>query len=340
MKQIITLILFLSIVLSSSLAMAQARRQAEEEGTTIKGTITQGTKLESFHIDLSELTVRFLKRVEVPQPKLPAKWVEMTQAQRETWWKAFSESAEGKRLVAEQQKILAQAHEYDAKVEANGNFIAYDVLPGTYGMTARFDKRIGPREYAFEVFGEIPVAGEADVMALGEKALVITPIIRTGEPAASWRQAETLDGGSTQLSDFRGKYLLVNFWAADDPSKEYQKDVQEAYKKLKATNDFELLSIGLDKEKETLAEFVRENKLAGVNVHATRQHRIARVFGVHTTPGMVLVGPDGNIKMTYPEMIRAYRAGKPSLDVIINDRISGKDVPTPTKAKEEDKSSQ
>ena len=32
--------------------------------------------------------------------------------------------------------------------------------------------------------------------------------------------------------------------------------------------------------------------------------------------------------MTYPEMIRAYRSGKPSLDVILDDRITGKDVPT------------
>ena len=300
----------------------------QEEGVTIRGRIIQGTKLESFRIDLSELTVRFLKRVEVPQPRLPENWQKMKQAEREAWWKRFTESPAGKRLLAEQQKILATAHEYEAKVEANGDFVAYDVLPGTYGMTARFDKEIGPRTYAFEVFGEIPVSGEAEVMTLGKKPLVITPIIRTGEPAATWRTIQTLDDQQVALENFRGKYLLVNFWAADDPSKDYQKDVQEAMGKLKARHQIELLSIGMDKEKSTLVEFVRENELKGYHAHAGRQDRIARVFGVHTTPGMLLIDPQGMIKMTYPEMIRAYRSGKPSLDVILDDRITGKDVPT------------
>ncbi len=308
-------------------------KQAEqEEGVTIRGRIIQGTKLETFHVDLSKLTVRFLKRVEIPQPRLPEKWQKMKQAEREAWWKQFSDSPAGKRLAAQQQKILENAHEYDAKVEANGDFVAYDVLPGTYGMTARIDKEIGPRTYAFEVFGEIPVSGEADVMTLGKKPLVITPIIRTGEPAATWRTIQTLDNQEVALENFRGKYLLVNFWAADDPSKDYQTDVQEAVEKLKAKHKFELLSIGLDKEKSTLVEFVRENKLKGYHVHAGRQDRIARVFGVHTTPGMLLIDPQGTIAMTYPEMIRAYRSGKPSLDVILDDRITGKDVPTPAES--------
>jgi len=201
-------------------------------------------------------------------------------------------------------------------------------------MTARVDKEIGPRTYAFEVFGEIPVSGEAEVMTLGKKPLVITPIIRAGEPAATWRTIETLDNREVSLDTFRGKYLLVNFWAADDPSKDYQADVQEALKKLKAKHPFEMLSIGLDKKKSTLVEFVRENKLDGVHVHAGRQDRIARVFGVHTTPGMLLIDPESLIKMTYPEMIRAFRSGKPSLDVILDDRITGKDAPTPAEDKE------
>ena len=305
-----------------------SRRAEREEGVTIRGRIIQGTKLESFHIDLSELNVRFLKRVEVPQPPLPENWQKMKQAEREAWWKRFNEAPAGKRLAAEQQKILATAHEYEAKVEANGDFVAYDVLPGTYGMTARFDKEIGPRTYAFEVFGEVPVSGEAEVMSLGKKPLVITLIIRTGEPAATWRTIQTLDNQEVSLETFRGKYLLVNFWAADDPSKDYQKDVQEAIKKLQARHRIELLSIGLDEEKSTLVEFVRENKLKGYHVHAGRQDRIARVFGVHTTPGMLLIDPEGIIKMTYPEMTIAYRSGKPSLDVILDDRITGKDVPT------------
>ena len=328
-RSFISQIFLLLLLFSHSFAAPQKQEENQFEGVTITGRILQGTKLESFHVDLTELKVRFLKRVEIPTPPVPENWAAMEQKDRESWWKAYAESDAGKKLAARQQELLASADEFESNVEPNGNFIVYDVTPGTYGMTARFDKTIGARTYAFEIFGEIPVSEEANVVELGEKKLVITPIIRTGEPASGWGTVQTVDSTDVTLDDLKGKYILLNFWAADDPSKELQKGLQEAFGKLKANHEIELLSVSLDKKRTTLDAFLKESPLDGLVVHASRESRIARVFGVHTTPGMLLIDPDGVIKMTYPEMIRAFQSGKPSLDVIVDDRITGKDTPTP-----------
>lgn len=310
--------------------------QDEKEGITIRGKISQGSERETFHVDLSKLTVRFLRRVVLPPAPIPENWATLDQAAREAWWKTFLESKPGKDYQANRKKLLETAVEYDAVVEQDGSFVVYDVIPGTYGMTTRLDKEIGPRSYAFELFGEIPVSEEADIIELGEKPLTITPIIRTGEPAASWDEASTLDGNKVSLKSLNGKYVLLNFWSSDDPSREFQKDIQLAYNQLKAKHDFELLSVSLDREKDNLVKFVKDQQLLGIHVHANRESRIARVFGVHSTPGLLLIGPDGMIKMTYPEMNQAYQAGKPSLDVILDDRITGKDTPAESDAKKSD----
>jgi peroxiredoxin len=317
------------IVQASAVSFVQDEdKEKEKEGITVRGKIVQGTTRETFHVDLSQITVRFLKRVELPAAPVPKNWNEMKPADKEAWWKKFLETAPGKKYVADRERLIKTADEYEAVVEDDGKFVIYDVSPGTYGLTARIDKEIGPRTYAFEVFGQIPVSEESDIIELGEKPLVITPIIRTGEPAAGWNAAETLAGGEVTLKSLRGKYVLINFWASDDPSNEFRKGLEEPISKLKAKHKFEILSVSLDREAAAAKKFVSENKLQGIHIHATRESRIARVFGVHTTPGLLLIDPEGIIKMTYPEMIRAFQAGKPSLDVVIDDRITGKDAPT------------
>ncbi len=327
MKQLLFFQLILSIFFTPAGLMACQEKKSEKDGITIRGKIVQGTQRESFHVDLAQIKVRILKRVVLPPAPVPENWAQMAPADQESWWKSFLESDAGKKYQTNREQLVESAKEFEAVVESDGSFVVYDVVPGTYGLIARIDKKIGPRTYAFEIFGEIPVSDESDIIELGEKPLVITPILRTGEPAAEWTGATSLTGQEITLESLRGKYVLVNFWASDDPSSEFQKDIQEAVTKLKANHKFELLSVSLDKEKEALTKFVRDNKLQGIHVHATRESRITRVFGVHSTPGMLLIAPDGLIKMTYPEMKKAFESGKPTLNVILDDRISGKDVP-------------
>lgn len=327
MKQWLFFQLILFFFLAPPALMAVQDESSEKEGVTVRGKITQGSDDKSFQVDLSEIKVKFLKRIVLPPAPVPENWAQMKTADQEAWWTQFLESDAGKKYMAEREELLKSGEEFEAPVEADGSFVLYDVTPGTYGLTARIDKKIGPRTYAFEMFGEIPVAEESDIIELGEKQLVITPIIRTGEPASEWTDATNLGGEEVTLTSFKGKYVLISFWASDDPSREFQKDIQAAYKKLKTKHNFELLSVSLDANKDALVKFVNENKLQGVHVHASRESDIAKAFGVHSTPGLLMIDPEGVIKMTYPEMIRAFRAGKPTLDIILDDRITGKDVP-------------
>lgn len=327
MKQWLFFQLILSFFLATPSLMALQDKSTEKDGVTVRGKIIQGSEDKTFHVELSDFKVKFLKRIVLPPAPVPEDWAKMKPADQEAWWNNFLESDAGKDYMTKREELLKSGEEFEAPVEADGSFVLYDITPGTYGLTARVDKKIGPRTYAFEMFGEIPVGEESDIIELGEKQLVITPIIRTGEPASEWSEATNLSGDEVTLQTFQGKYVLLNFWSSDDPSRDFQNDIQAAYNKLKEKHPFELLSVSLDAKKDALVKFVQDNKLQGVHVHTSRDSEIAKAFGVHSTPGLLLIDPEGVIKMTYPEMIQAFQSGKPTLDVILDDRINGKDIP-------------
>ncbi len=100
------------------------------------------------------------------------------------------------------------------------------------------------------------------------------------------------------LDGFKGKYLLLEFWAtwcpycvADLPF------VHKAWERFKSRN-FEILSFSLDKKAADIAPF-RKTKQPMPWKHAflpgMKAHPIAEAYGAAGIPKYILVGPDGRI---------------------------------------------
>jgi peroxiredoxin len=121
--------------------------------------------------------------------------------------------------------------------------------------------------------------------------------VGVGDPAPPLA-AKTLDGKSLKLEDYRGKYVLLDFWAtwctpciADMPD---LKEVHEAFGR-----DGRLVMIGLSLDEETDApkKFVAERGIPWVQVSLGlgSETTVAKDYGVQAIPATFLIGPDGKV---------------------------------------------
>lgn len=313
---------FPGTVLSSAL-MAQ-------DGAAISGKILQ-SKYKGFDIPLEELNTRLVEQVQLPEPPLPANWKDLEIKQRQAWIKEFEESAKGKKYIANNKKLLENAHVFDLKIENNGEFTVYDVPPGTYGLRGRVDKELKNRNFAFEVFGEVKVLEDVDELTLDEIRVLVTPLLVAGEAAPPF-SLKTYDDSATLVpSQFRGKYVFLNFWStASAPSVEFQAEIQKMYAQLNPKHPLELLSVSVDSARKVAIEHIKKSKLRGRHGFTDGwDHQTLEAYGIRAIPSQWLIDPEGKISMTNMDFRRAFMAGTPDLATIVDDRIEGKDLPTP-----------
>ena len=112
--------------------------------------------------------------------------------------------------------------------------------------------------------------------------------------------AKALDGREISPADYRGKVLLLDFWAvwcgpciAELP---HLKRVYAQYHE----KGLEVVSISLDRRKQTVRSFVKKRKMNWTHIHNASQSMskdIAIRYNVNVTgiPAMILIGRDGKV---------------------------------------------
>jgi len=152
--------------------------------------------------------------------------------------------------------------------------------------------------------GEVKVAREVYELLLGKfdrpelKQKVeedLARLDRIGKPAPAIA-ATDIAGKPVALADYKGKYVLVDFWAtwcapcvAEIPS------LQAAYAKHHPAG-FEVLAVSLDDKPDAVVDYVKARKLPWRQVHnATAGVDVVDAFGVANIPASFLIGPDGTI---------------------------------------------
>lgn len=107
------------------------------------------------------------------------------------------------------------------------------------------------------------------------------------------------DGKPVKLSDFRGKYLLLDFWASwCGPCRGENPNVVKAYNQYKDKN-FTILSVSLDNEngKEAWLKAIATDNMTWNHVSDLKYwyNAVAVQYGIHSIPDNFLIGPDGKI---------------------------------------------
>ena len=146
--------------------------------------------------------------------------------------------------------------------------------------------------------------GVAKIKEMNERQLALAkqksqPI---DEPQWINKQAPELslpdvNGKTITLNSFKGKYVLVDFWASWClPCRKENPNVVQAYNKYKNKN-FTILGVSLDKEKEDWLGAIETDKLSWTQVSDLQEWNSAAVstFNFSGIPFNVLVDPEGKI---------------------------------------------
>lgn len=113
------------------------------------------------------------------------------------------------------------------------------------------------------------------------------------------------NGQPVTLADFRGKYVLLDFWASwCAPCRKKNRELKQHYPQLKGQN-LEVVSISLDENEEQWLKAVREDQVAWtqlVDLNGFRKSRVRKAYKVQQVPTVYLIDPEGKVIDTNPTL--------------------------------------
>ena len=194
--------------------------------------------------------------------------------------------------------------------DKDGRFRIDDVTPGTY--TLGFSVNAKPNPQAHEpgeaissvrttvTVPEVPGGDSDEPFDLGTITPMVFERLKVGDLAPNFdvpRIAGKGKGDQLRLADYRGKLVLVDFWAtwcgpclADMP---VLKDIQKTFG---TDPKFALISLDCDQKDEAAKSYIRENGLIWTHGFAgDLAMGTCLSYKVRSIPATFLIGPDGRV---------------------------------------------
>jgi thiol-disulfide isomerase/thioredoxin len=155
---------------------------------------------------------------------------------------------------------------------------------------------------------EKPVATDSTVLDIGDAVLgnhlfnlpLGNPsLIQIGDLLPDF-ELPSISGKTVRLADFRGKYVLLDFWATwCGPCRmeiPYVEGISRAYA---GDERLVIINVNLDEDQEKVHEFLKEVDMPGIQVLAGGWHnQLVDQYDIGGIPVVLLLGPDGKVLAT------------------------------------------
>jgi peroxiredoxin len=205
-------------------------------------------------------------------------------------------------LETPEGKVWQRAHRsYEVEVGDQGRFTIGDVPEGSYQL--QVNVRQTPAQGGEPIAAlstNIDVAGGGKTgatMDLGNLELALKKVLRLGDMAPLF-EVRTVDGEPLRLADFRGKFVLLDFWATwCGPCVGETPFLKATYNSFGANDRFAMISLSLDGDPGAPKDFARKNDIKWIQGFLGKgsDSKVTPLYGVEGIPSIFLLGPDGKI---------------------------------------------
>jgi peroxiredoxin/outer membrane lipoprotein-sorting protein len=178
----------------------------------------------------------------------------------------------------------------EAYIEANLNSVIAPYLSTRYMMGKEVEELV----LLNSSFSD-SIRGSEYVLAIEERVTILQNSA-VGQPAPIFAMNDK-DGNSIALESFKGKYVLVDFWASwCGPCRGENPNVVAAYKKYHEKG-FEILGVSFDENKERWLKAVDDDGLTWAHVSDLKgwDNAVGKIYGVRSIPHSVLINKEGVI---------------------------------------------
>jgi thiol-disulfide isomerase/thioredoxin len=112
-----------------------------------------------------------------------------------------------------------------------------------------------------------------------------------------------VDGNPVSLSSFRGKYVLVDFWASwCGPCRRLMPVLKELYTSYHPSGKLEILGVSCDKDEAAWLQAIEEDELPWLHIRdqRTEEYNPCDKYGISAIPTTILINREGVIVARNP----------------------------------------
>jgi peroxiredoxin len=184
---------------------------------------------------------------------------------------------------------------------SDGSWCAKFVEPGDYRLSGNIQTNGAGLAYLDTMVVHVPgIASDAADAPLDVGVATLKLAASVGNPAPEFSVTD-LEGKSFKLSDYHGRYVLLDFWATwCGPCVGETPNMKATYDAFGKDPRFAMISLSLDKEASAPKRFARSHDIAWTQgfLGDWSADTVTATYGVHGIPAIFLIGPDGKILAT------------------------------------------